>query len=116
MAGAKSNAFAPYTRMKGELEEAVQALGFRHTVIVRPGLIVGEREDTRVAEGVVRRLAGWAGALGSAAKDFWAQDADVIGRAAVNAGMTCVEGEREGGKEGVWFLEQADIIRLGKAV
>ena len=112
--GAKANALVPYSKMKGELEEAVQALGFKHTVIVRPGLIVGEREDTRMAEAVVRKFAIWAGAVSSAAKDFWAQDADVIARAAVRSGIECVEGKRENSKEGVWFLEQADIVRMGK--
>ena len=110
-AGAKANAYVPYSKMKGELEDAVKGLGFRYTVILRPGLIVGEREDTRVVEGVVRRLAGWAGMLGNGAKDFWAQDAEVIARAAVRAGVECVEGKRE---EGVWVLEQGDIVRLGK--
>jgi uncharacterized protein YbjT (DUF2867 family) len=47
-ANAQSN-FA-YVRMKGELEDAVKALGFKHTVILRPGLIVGGREDSRPAE------------------------------------------------------------------
>ena len=102
--------------MKGELEDAVKGLGFKHTVILRPGLIVGEREDKRTMEGAVRSLAGWAGTLvGAVAKDFWAQDADVIARAAVRAGVECLEGRKDGaGTEGVWVLEQADIVRMGK--
>lgn len=59
--------------MKGELEDAVKALEFDHTVILRPGLIVGNRQETRFGEAVGRKLAGLAGALGNAFKDPWAQ-------------------------------------------
>jgi len=44
----------PYSKMKGELEDSVNALGFDHTIIVRPGLIVGGREESRPAEFVIR--------------------------------------------------------------
>jgi len=44
----------PYTRMKGELEDSVNALGFDHTIILRPGLIVGGREESRPTEFVIR--------------------------------------------------------------
>jgi uncharacterized protein YbjT (DUF2867 family) len=63
----------PYLKMKGELEESVKALGFDHTVILRPGLIVGDRAETRVAEAVFRGVAKVAGALGNTFKDSWAQ-------------------------------------------
>ena len=73
---------------------------------------MGKREEMRGAEGVLRGLAK---ALGSVSKgwltDWWAQDADVIGRAAVSAGMMCAEGKRE---EGVWVIEQSEIVRLGR--
>ncbi|EON68178.1 hypothetical protein W97_07327 [Coniosporium apollinis CBS 100218] len=111
-AGASSSSFFPYPRMKAELEDAIKALGFEHTVILRPGLIVGDREDSRPAEWGVRKIAGLAGALtGGWGKDFWAQDASVIARAGVRAGMECVEGRRE---KGVWVLGQGDIVRMGK--
>lgn len=63
----------PYARMKGELEEAVKGLGFEKTVILRPGLIVGDRGESRPAEFVIRKIAGVAGMLGNWAKDGWAQ-------------------------------------------
>jgi uncharacterized protein YbjT (DUF2867 family) len=110
--GANANSKMPYPKMKGELEDAVKALGFKHTVILRPGLIVGDREDSRPPEFVIRKIAGFAGHfLGNKAKDFWAQDADVIGKAAVHAGLQCLEGKRE---EGDWLVCQADIVRLGR--
>lgn len=62
-----------YPKMKGELEESVKELGFDTTVILRPGLIVGSREDSRPLEYVVRKIAGFAGGLGHSLKDSWAQ-------------------------------------------
>jgi len=102
----------PYSRMKGELEEAVKNLGFKHCVIVRPGLIVGGREDSRPPEFVMRTIANAIGSVSrNKLKDFWAQDADVIAKAAVHAGIQCIEGKRE---EGIWLLGGADIVRLGR--
>ncbi|KAF1925991.1 uncharacterized protein M421DRAFT_229314 [Didymella exigua CBS 183.55] len=101
-----------YVRMKGELEESVKALGFKHTVLVRPGLILGGREDSRPAEFAIQKVAGLFKSVTPKLTDFWAQDATTIARAAVNAGVQCVEGKKEGG---VWLLGQAEINALGKA-
>lgn len=109
--GANSKSWFPYMKMKGELEDEVKDLGFDHCVIVRPGLIVGDRNDSRPPEFVFRKVANACGALSSGLKDFWAQDATVIARAAVAAGLTCEEGKRE---KGVWTLSQADVLRLGR--
>jgi len=49
-AGVSTTAMFPYSRMKAELDEAVKALAFEHTVLVKPGLIVGTREDSRPPE------------------------------------------------------------------
>lgn len=98
--------------MKAQLDQAVQELGFPHTILVKPGLLVGTRKDSRPAEAVFRAIAKGLGAISKEwLTDWWAQDVDVIGRAAVAAGMQCVEGKR---KEGVWVVSQSDIIRLGR--
>jgi len=111
--GANATSMMAYPKMKGELEDAVKELGFKHCVILRPGLIVGNREDSRPPEFVLRKIADFAGGLsGNKLKDFWAQDAEVIGRAAVHAGLQCVDGTRK--EEGLWMLGQADIVRLGR--
>jgi uncharacterized protein YbjT (DUF2867 family) len=47
-ANAKSGIF--YTRMKGELDEAVHKLGFKNLAILRPSSLVGERSERRIAE------------------------------------------------------------------
>lgn len=109
--GANSKSAMDYPQMKGELEDAVKALQFKHTVILRPGLIVGERTESRPAEAIVRSIAKGLKSLTPALTNFWAQDASVIARAAVNAGLQCVEGKKEAG---VWELGQSDIVTLGK--
>ena len=47
-ADARSRVF--YNRVKGELENAVLALPYRAHTIVRPSLLLGEREETRLGE------------------------------------------------------------------
>jgi uncharacterized protein YbjT (DUF2867 family) len=103
--GANAKSMVAYSKMKGELEDAVSALGFKHTIILRPGLIVGDRDHSRPTEFALRKIAGVFGTVGL--KDFWAQDADVIGKAAVAAAQ-------KPEKEGVWLLGQADIVRVGR--
>ncbi|KAF6230893.1 hypothetical protein HO173_011009 [Letharia columbiana] len=111
-AGVSTKSLFPYGKMKAELDEAVQELGFPHTILVKPGLLVGPRKDSRPMEAAFRVVAKGLGAISKGwLTDWWAQDADVIGRAAVAAGMQCVEGKRE---EGVWVVSQNDIIRLGR--
>jgi len=48
--GANARSLSPYLTMKGELEGAVQALGFKHVSIVQPSLLLGERNQYRLAE------------------------------------------------------------------
>jgi uncharacterized protein YbjT (DUF2867 family) len=98
-----------YPRMKGELEDMVKALGFKHTVIVKPGLIMGAREESRPAEAVLRGFAGLLKKVSPSLTNFWGQEASQIGRAAVVAGMQCLEGKREAG---VWEVGHAEIVRL----
>ncbi|KAE8389267.1 protein fmp52-1, mitochondrial [Aspergillus alliaceus] len=111
--GASKDSSFAYPRMKGEIEEDVKALGFERTVILRPGLISGQRDESRPLEAVARCFAGFAGKLHSSLKDSWAQDSDVIGKAAVNAGLKALEGDVPAGSEKVWVLYGSDIIKYG---
>jgi len=52
-ASAASRVF--YNRVKGEVEAAILALGYRSVTIVRPSLLLGERDEFRLGETV----AGW---------------------------------------------------------
>ncbi|KAE8151397.1 hypothetical protein BDV25DRAFT_152737 [Aspergillus avenaceus] len=112
--GASKDSSFAYPRMKGEIEEDVKALGFERTVILRPGLISGQRGESRPLEAAARFVAGFAGKLHSGLKDSWAQDADVIGKAAVNAGLKALEGDVPAGSEKVWVLHGSDIIKYGR--
>ncbi len=111
-ANANTNAFFAYSKMKGEIEEHVKEVGFDHTIIVRPGLISGEREESRPSEAVIRKVAAGFGKISTHyLKDFWAQDADVIARAAVQAALKAEKGEV---KDNVWVLNAREIIQLGR--
>lgn len=46
-----------YSQVKGELEAAILALGFRAVTIARPSLLLGERGEFRLGEEIARRLA-----------------------------------------------------------
>lgn len=94
------------------MEDAVKELGFPYTVLVKPGLLVGTRKESRLAESVLQAISKGLGAINKGRlTDWWAQDVDVIGRAAVAAGLQCLEGKKE---EGLWVVGQSDIIRLGR--
>ena len=48
--GANANSTIFYPRIKGQLDEAVQKLGFKSVQILRPGQLYGERQQKRSAE------------------------------------------------------------------
>lgn len=111
--GASTSSPFPYAKMKAELEEAVKAVGFKYTVIMKPGLLVGDRSDSRPAESVFRGIAkGLGGVSKKWLTDWWAQDVDVIGRAVVVAAAQCAESKRE---PGIWQIEHAQITKLGRS-
>lgn len=45
-----------YLRLKGEVEGALADVGFERVDMVRPGLLLGQREERRVAEGIGQAL------------------------------------------------------------
>lgn len=102
----------PYTRMKRGVEDTVRDLGFDTAVILRPGIILGEREVPHqggpLLNSVVRAAAR---ILGQGVADRMGQDAEVIARAAVHAARLAEQGKAP---EKYWVLEAADIVRLGR--
>ncbi|OAA78931.1 NAD(P)-binding domain protein [Akanthomyces lecanii RCEF 1005] len=101
----------PYSKMKNGVEDAVKELEFEHGIILKPGVILGEREQSRTAESLFQSFTHGLGRISGAAKDFLGQDADVIAKAAVRAAKLAEEGKAPGK---YWVVEASDIIRLGK--
>lgn len=80
--GADAAARSFYMRVKGEAEEAVAALGFRSFAALRPGMLLGDRTESRPGEAVGQALLPLVGPLlfGSARR-FRAIDAGQVGAA-----------------------------------
>ena len=54
--GADASSRIFYNRVKGELEESILALPYEAVTIVRPSLLLGERDEFRLGESVASRL------------------------------------------------------------
>jgi len=52
--GADQRSRVFYSRVKGEVEAAVQALGYPSVTIVRPSLLLGERSEFRLGESLMK--------------------------------------------------------------
>ncbi|KAK4174592.1 putative mitochondrial protein fmp-52 precursor [Triangularia setosa] len=104
--------YVSYSKMKIGVEDTIKELGFDNAVILRPGLILGEREQSRLGEGqaqtAARAIGRW---FGLGVVDKFAQEGEVIARAAVKAVEMIGKGEA---KERYWILEQSDIVKLGR--
>jgi uncharacterized protein YbjT (DUF2867 family) len=114
VAGADQASNFAYSRMKADIEEGIKDLGFERTVILRPAFITGRREEHRPFESTLIFFAGVAGKVHSSLKDSWSQDADVIAKAAVQAGLKALDGDVPVPEDKVWILNGSDIIRLGR--
>jgi uncharacterized protein YbjT (DUF2867 family) len=97
-----------YLRVKGEVEQALRALPFEALVILRPGLLLGDRRESRPAEAVARLVSPVLNPLlvGPLAR-YRAVRADHVAAAMV----TCVIDDRAG----VDVLDVPAIERLAGA-
>ncbi|KAL0941837.1 nad dependent epimerase dehydratase family protein [Colletotrichum truncatum] len=102
---------APYSKMKNGVEDAIKEAEFDHGIILKPGMILGEREQSRAAEGIFQTAVRSLGYLSRNVQDSIGQDADVIARAAVHAAILVEQGKAP---KGLWVIEAADIVRLGR--
>lgn len=50
--GANSKSKVFYTKMKGELDDAVAEIGFKNFTILRPSSLTGDRKEKRLAESI----------------------------------------------------------------
>jgi uncharacterized protein YbjT (DUF2867 family) len=57
--GASAAARTFYLRVKGEAEDALARVGFPRLVILRPGLLLGQRRDPRPGEAVAQKVVPW---------------------------------------------------------
>ncbi len=94
----KSNVF--YTRIKGEMEQALMAQGWPQLTIARPSLLVGNRSEQRLAEQLAAPLAklipGKYGAI----------EACTLGRALWRLALE--------EQDGVRIVESDELRKLGK--
>lgn len=72
-----------YLRVKGEVEDAMEKLGFERLDILRPGLLLGERNQRRPAEALFRVLAPASNLLlqGKRLRSYRAVEVAVLARA-----------------------------------
>ncbi|MEN5355821.1 NAD-dependent epimerase/dehydratase family protein [Stenotrophomonas sepilia] len=89
--GANPQSSIFYSRVKGELERDLRALGFNSLTLVRPGLIGGERNEVRRGERLALTVLG---ALGPVLPRAWRiNPATEIARALVEAALAPQPGE-----------------------
>lgn len=111
--GANSGSRFLYMKTKGQLEDDVIALGFDHTVILRPGILLGQREGSHGLGNDVSAT------IGSWAKNTFLQrrlnsiDASDVGKVAVDFAAKGVKGEL---KEKVLIVESAEMIKIAKGL
>lgn len=106
--GADANSRVFYNRVKGEMEAAIGTLGYDSVVIVRPSLLLGDREalgqPQRPAERLAARLTGPLGGLIPAR--VRPIEADVVARALMRAVQQ--------GEPGVWRFDSGALQKLGR--
>ena len=84
-----------YLRVKGETEQAVARLEFRAVSILRPGLLIGPRVESRAAEAVARAVVPLANPLlVGPLRRYRAISADEVGAAMVSAAERDRPGQR----------------------
>jgi uncharacterized protein YbjT (DUF2867 family) len=103
--GADASSSNFYLRVKGEAERELAASGFDGLHVLRPGLLLGDRRESRPAEAVARALLPWLNPLlAGGLRRYRSVDAGTVAEAMIGAAL---EGTR-----GVRILEHDDIERL----
>ena len=106
--GADSRSRVFYSRVKGEVEAALAAVGFESLMILRPSLLLGPRRERRLGERIGALVAAAVGPLlvGSSRR-YRPVQAEVVARAMVRLTADGVEGLR--------VVESEEIARVGRA-
>ncbi|MGC8120241.1 NAD(P)H-binding protein [Marinobacter sp. VGCF2001] len=110
--GASSDSPVFYSRVKGELEEAVRALEFPYLVIYHPSLLLGQRKENRTAESLGMAVMPYANrALVGPLRKYRAIEAKRV--AAAMASEVATSGQNPAEHEGVVIREYNDILTMG---
>lgn len=97
-AGASPKSTIFYSRMKGELEEAIKTFSFTHIHILQPGILQGNREEFRLGERIGIGLLSAASVIPGLQK-YKPIPATTVAQAMINASF------REEKKIETWTLE-----------
>jgi uncharacterized protein YbjT (DUF2867 family) len=97
-----------YLQVKGQAEAAVAKRPFAAVHLLRPGLLLGDREERRPAESLARAAAPWFNPfLVGSLRQYRAVSAEAVGAAMVGAALEGVAGRR--------ILHHDAIVRLAAA-
>lgn len=93
-AGARSalGGYISDMRIKRGVEETIEELGFEHAVILRPGMILGQREIPHPLGPLLNRIIYGLGSIANTVQNELGQEAEVLGQAAVRAAQVASEG------------------------
>ncbi|RWA04916.1 hypothetical protein EKO27_g10185 [Xylaria grammica] len=106
------NSMVPYSKMKIGVEDTIKSLDFKQAIILRPGFLMGEREVAHSGGSLLGAVFGGLKTyVGQGAQDKFAQDGQVVARAAVKAAILAAEGKAP---SKYWVIEQSDIVKLGR--
>lgn len=102
--GANAKSWIFYSRIKGELEDAVLKLGLKSVVIFRPGLLIGDRMEKRVLEGfMIAAVRYFSEGIGCGILQRWATSVETVVEVLIDRSIV---------DEGQKKLTPANIISL----
>jgi uncharacterized protein YbjT (DUF2867 family) len=104
-ANAKSSVF--YTRMKGELDEAVAKVGFKKLAILRPASLTGDRKESRIVEKMSIPVLNFLTRF--MLKKYRPISDATVAQAMINAALQDLEGKRIWEAGEVFELAQLDL-------
>ncbi|WP_299986444.1 NAD(P)H-binding protein [uncultured Pontibacter sp.] len=103
--GADPGSLIFYSRMKGALEEAVKKLDFKSINIIQPGLLHGDRQESRTGEEIGYKVMHFLDKLGIAGK-YKPYEDRVVAQAMVNAGIAA--------QPGVYTYTLGEVFKLAE--
>ncbi len=105
--GADSRSLIYYLKVKGELEDDVRRLPYWGVHVMRPSVLLGQREERRLAENLAGRFSrGLQYFSGSILGDLAPIDADDVAKAMVQAA--------QGLRQGTHIHHGSEIVKLAK--